>query len=612
VFTPKPDAAYWLWIDSPVGIEKTHRLPAVEQKGVVLHLPQAVAEDEIDVRLQTVGEPRELLVGAYCRGRMVDFVKAPKGESSKVKLKPMPGIGGVYRITVFEKASANQETKFRPVAERLIYRKSAAKVEVAVNADRAGYRGGDAAFLSLSARNEKDSSVATMATVAVVDTSFLKWGKVKTESGLPTHFLLLTEVHNPEDLENADVLLSNHPKAGVALDLLLGCQGWRRFAEQDPLEFQKQQKLANGRLANTGNAQQQNPNFLANSAKVPQVLDLEKKELDELDEGYAKKAIQLEKGLAKAENLRGGSPELMQTMYSKEAAVAAYENESLQLREGLRRFKGFLYQIGFGLGVLALVALSFFCLSVGLRRLCDASGNDRGWLGSGLALLGLLFLISLVGTFYLRGVSLIDDERFIGGPRNMGFAPMPPPMANNLGAPAAVPSLQILDDRALVEAQTGKGAVPTNDGSKGVTGMVTQDAMKFDDMKRFQPPLPPVVDDPEKAERDLRQQGNYQALLQKHMGRRVQLPPVEDSSVVRVYARQNKTNIDTGPREIAETLYWHPVLLMPDGKADLSFDLPPAVTRFQVVILSLTTDGRLGANQVEFAFDTKAKELRAK
>ena len=35
------------------------------------------------------------------------------------------------------------------------------------------------------------------------------------------------------ELEHADFLLTNHPKAGVALDLLLGTQGWRRFAEQD-------------------------------------------------------------------------------------------------------------------------------------------------------------------------------------------------------------------------------------------------------------------------------------------------------------------------------------------------------------------------------------------
>src|SRR5207237_656270 len=54
----------------------------------------------------------------------------------------------------------------------------------------------------------------------------------KTARSLPTHFLLTSEVRQPEDLEHVDVLLGPHPKAPAALDLLLGTQGWRRFVEQ--------------------------------------------------------------------------------------------------------------------------------------------------------------------------------------------------------------------------------------------------------------------------------------------------------------------------------------------------------------------------------------------
>ena len=54
---------------------------------------------------------------------------------------------------------------------------------------------------------------------------------------MPTHFLLTTEVRRPEDLEYADFLLGPQAKATEALDLLLGTQGWRRFAEQDPAKF---------------------------------------------------------------------------------------------------------------------------------------------------------------------------------------------------------------------------------------------------------------------------------------------------------------------------------------------------------------------------------------
>ena len=62
----------------------------------------------------------------------------------------------------------------------------------------------------------------------------------KTARSMPTHFLLTTEVRRPEDLEYADFLLGPQPKAAQALDLLLGTQGWRRFAEQDPGQFREQ------------------------------------------------------------------------------------------------------------------------------------------------------------------------------------------------------------------------------------------------------------------------------------------------------------------------------------------------------------------------------------
>src|SRR5262249_17331973 len=50
---------------------------------------------------------------------------------------------------------------------------------------------------------------------------------------MPTHFLLSGEVKHPAELEHADFLLTDHPKSGESLDLLLGTQGWRRFAEQE-------------------------------------------------------------------------------------------------------------------------------------------------------------------------------------------------------------------------------------------------------------------------------------------------------------------------------------------------------------------------------------------
>ena len=75
--------------------------------------------------------------------------------------------------------------------------------------------------------------------LAVVDKSVLTLADEKTHRAMPTHFLLTSEVRRPEDLEYADFLLGPQAKAPEALDLLLGVQGWRRFAEQDPVKFRE-------------------------------------------------------------------------------------------------------------------------------------------------------------------------------------------------------------------------------------------------------------------------------------------------------------------------------------------------------------------------------------
>jgi hypothetical protein len=47
--------------------------------------------------------------------------------------------------------------------------------------------------------------------------------------------------------------------------------------------------------------------------------------------------------------------------------------------------------------------------------------------------------------------------------------------------------------------------------------------------------------------------------------------------------------------DFTETLYWHPVLVLPDGKGEVSFQLCDSTTRFQVTAFAHTLDGRLGS-----------------
>ena len=71
-FTPQAKKRYSVRIESPIGFERPIVLPVAKDKGVVMSIPNGVVEDQIDVTLRSATQPRELLVGAYCRGRMLD------------------------------------------------------------------------------------------------------------------------------------------------------------------------------------------------------------------------------------------------------------------------------------------------------------------------------------------------------------------------------------------------------------------------------------------------------------------------------------------------------------------------------------------------------------
>src|SRR5262249_36625505 len=156
------------------------------------------------------------------------------------------------------------------------------KLDLALRPDRADYLPGDAVRLALEARNEKKEFAPALALVAVVDAHALRQGAGRTARGLPTHFLLTTEVRRPGGPEDADALLGPHPRAAEALDLLLGTQGWRRFAEQDPAKFQE--RVAAERV----------PAWANNYEPVLKVADAEQSALARLDRDYAPRFLALQ------------------------------------------------------------------------------------------------------------------------------------------------------------------------------------------------------------------------------------------------------------------------------------------------------------------------------
>src|SRR5262249_35832194 len=161
---------------------------------------------------------RQLLVGAYCRGRLLDHavVDALARQPMGATLRPAPAVGGVYRITVFEK----QDGRFLPLAERLGYQPANPMLYIRITGRKEHYPG-EHVRLALEANNEKRERAPAVLLVAVADLSVHKLAGDKTTRALPTHFLLTSELQKPDDLENADFFLGKHPKARQSLDLLL-------------------------------------------------------------------------------------------------------------------------------------------------------------------------------------------------------------------------------------------------------------------------------------------------------------------------------------------------------------------------------------------------------
>lgn len=635
VFTPQSNKIYELKIDSPAGMHgkdnaRRDLLPAAKNSGVVLRLPQGVVGDTIDVEVTSAGKDRELLVGAYCRGKLLDHVNvtARAGQLATATLRPTLGVGGVYRITVFEKDAG----KIVPVAERLVFRPAAARLDLTVTADKAAYYPGDRVQLSLKAANEKKELSPAVLLVAVVDLSVHKLANDKTARAMPTHFLLTSEVRQPEDLEEADVFLGTHPKAHQALDLLLGVQGWRRFAEQDPARFKVQNRDA-GRIvqaAGPGGMQTNNP---------------EKDVVAKVDAQFAPKFVELQKKLADREKIEEGNPEIQRQIQLQQGIIQFSQTEIGNAVTRLEEYERFLTRLSIGALVISTLLVGLLMLYLGMKRLARGRSGVV-YFAIGATVLLFLFMGSLAGTFLLMGGRGFDnDAPWMNRAAPMALAkaaPMPvppPPMAPAPQAAEALPQdldglqpprMVLQEDRmeaakaaavplappppapppapdalALARANApaapmvGAGAPPVaGPGMPGVGGpagpMVAGGLMAkaepwFDENRMAR----------RQNERRLRQQGKFHLILSERLQRVVKLPANPDPFVMREYAHRHELNPGAVRADFTETLYWHPALTLAKGTADIAFDVSDASTRFQVVAFGHTQDGRLGATTFE-------------
>jgi hypothetical protein len=238
---PSAGARYRLRVRLPQGGDHYAALPpAARETHVALTTGTGVFAPgeplEFNVRRSAAGPP--LVVAAWRRGALVGqqaLVSSDMGQTNHPVVIPLADeADGVIRLTVFDYGS---ETP-RPLAERLVYRRSSRRVSVefAPGVDR--YEPGDMAEVSLRVRDSAGRPVAAVLGVVVIDEAVFDEAAAGPPGGprpsLAADLLLAGPLSSPDDLENADFYLSDDPKAALALDLLLGTRGGRQPGEAPP------------------------------------------------------------------------------------------------------------------------------------------------------------------------------------------------------------------------------------------------------------------------------------------------------------------------------------------------------------------------------------------
>ncbi len=223
-FTPELGKKYELRITEPAGIATTYPLPEVKENGAVITALENISSAGGDVNVA---------VGAAPAGEYIISLRQREKEISRQSLKLEPGkpqelalapgqADGVLVVTVWSQSG-------QPLAERLVFRQPANALNIKVTANQEQYVPGGKAEVKVETTGGDGKPISAMVGLTVTDESVLEMlDKRDQPPRLPVMVLLENEV---KDLADAHVYLDAENKdAPLAVDLLLGVQGWRRFA----------------------------------------------------------------------------------------------------------------------------------------------------------------------------------------------------------------------------------------------------------------------------------------------------------------------------------------------------------------------------------------------
>lgn len=238
-FKPTKGEKYRLAVVEPSSVTQAFELPAIKpaKQGVALSVPDSVIPAGQPVlvfinglRMGSQGtvvvRQREKVVATEDYQFLSGLPAAEPGDTNEsfagFEMMLAKDVSGILTVTAYD-ADGN------PYAERLIYRAPKNQINIEILPNSAQYTPGGEVELTIKTTDSEGNPVAAVAGVTVTDDSVLEMIETREQApNLPTMVFIEQEV---QDLADAHVYLdANNEDAAEQLDLLLGTQGWRRFA----------------------------------------------------------------------------------------------------------------------------------------------------------------------------------------------------------------------------------------------------------------------------------------------------------------------------------------------------------------------------------------------
>lgn len=223
-FTPAAGRSYKLRVTEPSGVDEPILFPAVRESGVVIQTTQDSfgPQEAVKIRVGTTTK-RWMKITLSQRERELGSktLTLRAGRTVPLTFSPEEVGGGVLRVTVWDDDGA-------PVAERLLFRRQPENLRVTVKASKSSYVPGDEVVLTVTTRDGDGEPVAARVGLTVSDDATRQMLEDRDlPPDLATQALLEAEVR---ELKDAAAYLGDDAEGPRRIDLLLGTQGWRRFA----------------------------------------------------------------------------------------------------------------------------------------------------------------------------------------------------------------------------------------------------------------------------------------------------------------------------------------------------------------------------------------------